>query len=244
VTEADAVFNGTTTFGYDAFNRLTSAANTTVGNLSYAYDLNGNRTSDNSGSFTSNAANQLTSSPGVSSWSYDGNGNVSGNSAGASLSYNAKNQTTATTYGGQTISSLTYADVDQTERTQAGGVSFFSSSLGVQVGRSAGQSTLFTRDNSGNLIGERLPGGARWYFLTDGLDSTVAVINESGGTVANRYGYDPYGKSTSKSDSVTKSLAVRQRLPGPDWTRQVRDSVLRSQPGSLDPAGPDCWRYQ
>jgi YD repeat-containing protein len=215
VTEADAVFSGTTTYGYDAFNRLTSAINTKVGNLSYAYDLNGNRTSDNGGSFSYNAANELTASPGVSSWSYDGNGNVSGNSAGVSLSYNAKNQITAMTYGGQTISSLAYADLGQTERTQAGGLSFFSSPRGVQIQKSAAQSTFYTRDNKGNLIGERLPGGARWYYLKDGLGSTVAVINESGSTVSNRYGYDPYGKSTSKSESVTNPWSLQAVI----WTR-------------------------
>ena len=30
----------------------------------------------------------------------------------------------------------------------------------------------------------------------------MAVINNSGGTVANRYGYDPYGLSTSKSETT------------------------------------------
>lgn len=194
------VYDGQTS---SAFNGLTSATNIAAGNLAYGYDLSGNRTSGNSASYSYDGANELTSSPGGPSWSYDGNGNVSGNSAGASLSYNAKNQATAMTYGGQTISPLVYADVDQTERTQAGGLSFFSSPLGVQINKSSGQSctspnqcTFYTRDNNGNLIGERLPGGARWYFLNDGLGSIVAVINDSGSTVGNRYGYDPYGKST------------------------------------------------
>jgi RHS repeat-associated protein len=185
---------------------------------------------------------------------------VSGNSAGVSLSYNAKNQITAMTYGGQTISSLAYADLGQTERTQAGGLSFFSSPRGVQIQKSAAQSTFYTRDNKGNLIGERLPGGARWYYLKDGLGSTVAVINESGSTVSNRYGYDPYGKSTSKSESVTNPWQFASGYLDPTglykfgaryydpnlgrWTQQ--DAVVRlanytyasdSPVNSVDPTG-------
>jgi RHS repeat-associated protein len=50
---------------------------------------------------------------------------------------------------------------------------------------------------------KRTPDGSHWYCLLDGLGSVVAVINSSGSTVANRYGYDAYGKSTYKSESVT-----------------------------------------
>jgi len=132
----------------------------------YRYDANGNRCSTSTscdGTWTYNAANELTPSPGVSIWNYDGNGNVTSNSGGASLSYNSKNQTTAITYGGSTLSGLTYADVDQTERTTAGATSFASSPLGLMIAKSGASSTYYLRDNHGNLVGEWTPDGNHWY---------------------------------------------------------------------------------
>jgi RHS repeat-associated protein len=63
------------------------------------------------------------------------------------------------------------------------------------------QATYYTRDNKGNLIGERTPDGNRWYYLKDALGSVVAVVSGSG-AVANRYGYDPYGRMVSQVGSV------------------------------------------
>jgi RHS repeat-associated protein len=201
--------NRTTTYTHDAINRLTDATpNDGSTTYHYRYDANGNRCRTDttacqgaSDPYQYNATDELTASPGVSSWSYDGDGNVSGNSAGASLSYNSKNQTTAVTYGGQTLSPLAYADLSQTERTQAASTSFASGPLGVQIAKSGATSTFYTRDDKGNLIGERTPDGNRWYYLKDGLGSVVAVISQSG-SIGNRYGYDPYGKVVTSSGMV------------------------------------------
>ena len=57
------------------------------------------------------------------------------------------------------------------------------------------------RDSTGGLIGEKVPDGTRYYYFVDGLGSVVAVM-DSVGTIVNRYGYDPYGKSTFSSGSV------------------------------------------
>jgi hypothetical protein len=38
--------------------------------------------------------------------------------------------------------------------------------------------------------------------LKDGLGSVVAVINEVGTTIGHRYGYDAWGKQTSRSGTV------------------------------------------
>lgn len=54
---------------------------------------------------------------------------------------------------------------------------------------------------SGQLIGERF-GANHFYFQTDERDSTLAVITGDGLTVGDRYGYDPYGRSTYHSGAV------------------------------------------
>jgi RHS repeat-associated protein len=135
----------------------------------------------------------------VSSYSYDADGNLSGSASGGSFTYNSQNQTTAITWNAQTLSGLTYADVGQAERTAAGSTTFASSPFGVQVSATGGGNTYFLRDGKGNVLGQRLPDSSHWYYLKDGLGSVVAVINGAGTTVANRYGYDPYGKLTAST---------------------------------------------
>ncbi len=207
VAQADPAWTRTTTYNYDAENRLTQAQNR-ANTWNYSYDPNGNRCRTDgqacqgaSDPYQYNGADQLTSSPGVSSFSYDGNGNLASSSAGASLNYNPQNQSTSITNNGQTLGGMAYANVDQTERTQAGAHSFASSPLGMVATGSGGQVTYFTRDNFGSIVGERTPDGNHWHYLKDALGSTVALIGNEGG-VANRYAYDPYGVPIVKSETV------------------------------------------
>ena len=209
MAEADPVAPNTTwAYLYDSSNRLTDATPSPAGSaLHYRYDGNGNRcrtdtTACQGGSdpYQYNAANELTSLNG-SSYVYDANGNQTSGPGGASFSYNAKNQTTAMTDNSQTLNPLTYADVGQAERTVAGSTSFTSTPLGVDNAYSGSSHTYTMRDATGGLIGEKVPDGTRYYYFVDGLGSVVAVM-DSVGTIVNRYGYDPYGKSTFSSGSV------------------------------------------
>jgi RHS repeat-associated protein len=208
MTEADPVANLTTSFSYDAMNRLLTAANSST-TLNYSYDANGNRcatsTTCTSPTYQYNAANELTASPGVGSYTYDGNGNETGSAAGDAFTYNAKNQTTALTHGGATLSGLTYADADQTQRTAAGATSFANSPLGVMIAKNGTSSTSYVRDNRGQVIGQRTPDGSHWYFLKDGLGSVVAVVSGDGSSIGARYAYDPYGQVTCR---LTPSCTV------------------------------------
>lgn len=66
--------------------------------------------------------------------------------------------------------------MDQTERTQARGLTFFSSPLGVQISKSSDQSTFYARDNVGNIVGERLLClGARKAGKHESLSGRVVV---------------------------------------------------------------------
>jgi hypothetical protein len=69
------------------------------------------------------------------------------------------------------------------------------------IGTVSGSSTYYLRDNDGNLLGERV-GGSHYYYLTDALQSVVAVISGDGLTIGDRYGYDPYGSTTYHSGTV------------------------------------------
>jgi RHS repeat-associated protein len=136
-------------------------------------------------------------------YGFDANGNlISSSAGGGSLTYNAKDQSTAITWNSTTLSPLSYADVGQTERVQAGSINQYSSPLGLVIDKVGTNRTDYIRDNNGNLIGQRNPDGTRWYYLKDGLGSVVAVINEAGTTIGHRYGYDAWGKQTSQSGTV------------------------------------------
>jgi RHS repeat-associated protein len=210
MAEADPVANLTTSYTYDIVGRMTDAVNSSTA-LHYRFDANGNRcrtdtTACQGGSdpYQYNGANELTSSPGTSSYSYDGNGNQTASSGGYAATYNPKNQTISMTDNGSGSVAMAYADANQTERTSVGSAPthLTSSPLGVMMSKTNEAPTHFIRDNHGQLIGERTPDGNHWFYLTDGLGSVVAVINDSGSTVGNRYGYDPYGQSTYSSGTV------------------------------------------
>jgi RHS repeat-associated protein len=213
--------NNRTAYTYDRFNRLTRAQTTDTGgattaDYTYGYDSNSNRTSAtalgqatvhaayngaNELCWTGSSAGACGAPPtGATTYTYDANGNQTGNSAGQLLTYNAKNQATSIKKAGGSATSMTYADLDQTERTQAGTVSFVSSILGVQIAKDGTTSTFYTRDNRGNLIGQR-KSSTTHYYLVDGLGSIIGLINTSG-TLMNTYKYDPYGTITSSTGTV------------------------------------------
>jgi RHS repeat-associated protein len=219
-TENDAVASNTYTYSYNAANELTAAAVTsgTGTSYSYSYDADGNMLSKTAGSATTtyayNSADQLcwadagtfsnpcSSAPsGATTYGFDSNGNETGSSAGASFSYNTKNQTTSITYGGTTLSGLSYTDQGQGGRISAGSTTFDNSTSGTAISTTSGSSTYSLTDGQGGVLGERI-GSAHYYFLTNALGSVVAVINGSGQTVADRYGYDSYGNTTYQSVTV------------------------------------------
>ena len=219
-SENDAVATNTYSYSYDSQARLTAATISagTGTNYAYGYDAAGNITSRTVGSSTTsyayNAANELcwassgasnndcTSPPaGATTYSFDADGNETGSSAGASFAYNAKNQTTAVTYGGTTVTGLTYSDSGQSQRTTSGSTTFANGPAGEQISTTGGSRTYFTRDSHGHLIGERI-GSSNYYYLTDSLGSVVAVISGDGLSIGDRYGYDPYGNITYHSGTV------------------------------------------
>jgi RHS repeat-associated protein len=74
---------------------------------------------------------------------------------------------------------------------------------GLDKSTTGSTSTYVVRDPEGNLIGYKDASGNHWYYLLDGHGSVIAVINNSGSTVGNRYGYDEYGRTTYTQPSPT-----------------------------------------
>ncbi|MGA8016737.1 MAG: RHS repeat-associated core domain-containing protein, partial [Candidatus Dormiibacterota bacterium] len=219
-TENDAVASNTYTYSYGSVNDLTAAAVTsgTGSSYGYSYDADGNILTKTAGStttsyaynsgdelcwaYTGTSSNGCSSAPsGATTYSFDADGNETGSSAGASFSYNSKNQTTSITYGGTTLSGLAYTDHGQDTRISAGSTTFDNSAVGTTISTTSGAKTYYLYDDQGDVLGERI-GASHYYFLADAQGSVVAVISSSGQTVSNRYGYDPYGKTTYQSGTV------------------------------------------
>ncbi|MFI5934130.1 RHS repeat-associated core domain-containing protein [Actinoplanes sp. NPDC051494] len=213
--------SGTTSYSYDKLSRLTGADGPGSLDRDYAYDSNYHRTSKTeNGTTTSyeyNDAHQLTSA-GSTTYTYDGNGNTTGSSSGWAFGYNAANQNTSITKpGGTPLSPLTYGGVAQTERRTAGTTTFGTSALGVAwakagsgaapavgpdtVDPAPGATDHYTRDNTGGLISLR-SGGARYYYLVDGLGSVVGLVNSTA-TKVNSYSYDAYGVQLSATQQIS-----------------------------------------
>ena len=204
----DTVLGQLNTYQYDSMNRLikdtVTQGSNQVNKFEYSYDKAGNRTSQTingtATSYSYNAANELTSTSAGVSYGYDANGNLTSISTGnEAFTYNAKNQTTAING-----ISMTYSGADQNQRVQANGTSYVNAPLGINSMTNSSGTTYYTRDNRGNLIDERTPGGGRFYYLFDGLGSIVGLTDSGGALEGNeRYQYDPYGNLLTNPVSST-----------------------------------------
>lgn len=203
----DQVTGLQTNYQYDTLNRLTNAGvfngSTKVNNFHYAYDLRGNLTSQTLGlngtqeNLTYNAADELVSTSQGTAYSYDADGNLTAVSTGnVTLTYNALNQTSSID-GTQ----MAYTGSGQTERVQAGSVSYVNSPQGISSQTDSSGTIYFTRDAKGQLLSERTPSGT-YYYLFDALGSIVGLTDSNGNLVGNAlYQYDPYGNLTNTISS-------------------------------------------
>lgn len=215
-TDKDGV---TTSYAYDAADRLRTATRSDGKTYEYVLDDAGNITTRKETAradvtYAYNAANQLTQ-VGTVTLSYDLNGNETGSSGGTrtASSYNARNQLTSTTVGGNALARA-YAGPGQAERTAAEGKGFAYNALGLST-VSDGGTYRYTRDEAGQLLSQRVPGGSRQYFHADHLGS-VRMITGPIGTVVRRQDFDPYGRTTSTSGSA---------VAHPGFVGSVRDDA-------------------
>ncbi len=92
--------SGTTTYGYDALYRLTSADDPSTADETFTYDGAGNRLTHNGTSYTYDAADRLTA-VGSTSYTYDNNGNLTARGSD-SFTWDAEDRLTSTTIASST----------------------------------------------------------------------------------------------------------------------------------------------
>jgi RHS repeat-associated protein len=199
--------SGTTTFAYDALNRLTQAAHPGgYGTWSWTYDAVGNRTQQTGPGGTTNYAydqNNRLLSAGSTTYSYDQNGNLLTTSSGQTFSWDVFNRMTQATGSGGTVSYSYNGDGLKTRRVGPDGVRnyYYDGIRPIWETDSSGAMTAqLDRDIFGNLLSRRGGDGTRRYYHHDGLGSTTALTNETRAVAATML-YDAWGNQRAATGS-------------------------------------------
>jgi RHS repeat-associated protein len=217
--------NGVTVeYGYDDASQVTDLTyklgTTTLGTLTYSYDLAGNQTAVGGtwartglppalASATYDAANQI-ATWGATTFSYDANGNLT-NDGAKTYTWNPRNQLTA--LSGGVSASFQY---DALGRRRAKTVSGASTSF-LYDGLNTVQELVSGSPSANILPGlgidewlTRTDSAGTRYLLTDVLGSTLALSNGSG-VVQTEYTYEPFGKTTVSGASSSSALQFTGR---------------------------------
>jgi RHS repeat-associated protein len=189
----------TSNLTYDSGDQLTQVVNTTPGNPSttfnYGYDPAGNRTSDNTGTYTINDVNEITNT----GYSYDANGNLTGDGL-RTYQWDAANRLIGI-YPGTAGSTVLTCDglgrrVAIVEKNGSGNVQKTSNFVwsGMTVAEERNSSNTVVKRFLGE--GVQLPTGTspntKLYYSKDHLGSTRSLTNENG-TILGTLDYDAYG---------------------------------------------------
>jgi RHS repeat-associated protein len=217
LTQADST--GTTTFTYDALNRLTQAAHPApFGTWGWTYDAVGNRTQQTAppgavlpgvGSipplitYAYDANNRLTQA-GSTTYAYDANGNLTSISSGQTFAWDVFNRLTQATGPGGTVTYLYNGDGLKLRRVGPDGTTnyYHDGTRPIWETNASGQLTnQYDRDIFGNLLSRRDNASVRWYYHHDGLGSTSALTNSTGSVVATML-HDAWGNIRANSGSA------------------------------------------
>lgn len=210
------------TFSYDNGSELTGITytngGTTLGTLTYAYDLAGRRT-QMGGSYAQiglplaiseaeyNANNQLTEW-GTASLYYDPNGNMTSDGVN-SLVWNTRNQLASMNFGANTFQYDAYGRrTSKTISSTTTNLLYDEANIAQELTGTTptanfltgGIDEVFTRTDSSGTAN----------FLTAALGSTLALTNSSGSALA-QYAYDPFGNTTVTSGSSANSYEYTGR---------------------------------
>jgi len=212
-----------TSYGYDTPSQLTgityTLGNNPPGNLSYAYDNDGRRSSA-TGTFARtglplamnqtayNANNQLTTW-GTASLFYDLNGNMTSDGT-HSYTWDARDRLKQIDLGN--TASFTYDPFGRRATKSNVGTS----TTFLYDGANAVQEVIGGTNTANSLSGgidevfQRTDTAGARSFLSDALGSTLALADSSG-TLQTQYTFDPFGNTTTSGSATTNSFAYTGR---------------------------------
>ena len=233
LTDTVGSATSTTSYGYDALNRLLTATTTGSNPSSYAYALDGagNRTSQTvnpTGStggttsyydyypgnllqcvMTTNAACSGNSSTMLRQYYYDQAGRETeidgyGDPTDTYFTYNNADQTTGIQSPYGTSQTLSYLGTGQNDLTAFGANTLQNSQLGLTEQTNSNGSSYYARTPQGQLIDERLPGGTDDNPIYDAQGDIIGLTNSSGSLVQT-ITYGPYGENENATGTLAYS---------------------------------------
>ncbi len=189
---------GTTNFGYDSLNRLTSAAYPSSTPTTYSYDAVGNRTSQTVNGTTTNytydAADRLTQA-GSTNYGYDNNGNLTSRGSD-SFTWDSADRLISATVGSNSAS-MAYDGSNHLVAKTVGG-----NSTRYVYDRSLPMSQLLTDGSSTYQFGPGMSGGfgpimeetggTKHWLQNDQLGSSRYITDATGSAVSSST-YDAFG---------------------------------------------------
>lgn len=255
---ATSLPNGITLqYSYDSKSQQTGISyllgNTTIGDVSYGYDVAGRRISVGGSlaqtglpqpvlSATYDAANQLTSW-GNTNFAYDANGNLSGEGLNG-YAWNARNQMVGMT--GNVTGSFQYDGVGRriSKTVNSASTAYVFDQFNVVQELSGG--TPLANILSGLKVDEvfaRSDANGVSTFLSDALRSTIA-LTDINGSIQTRYVYEPFGSTTASGMLATNPVQYtgrendntglyyyRARYYDPSAGRFISEDPLRFEAG-------------
>ena len=198
---------GTTSYSYDAADKLTAVTPPGGGAVGNTYDANGSQLTRGSDSFSWDANNRL-------------------------LSATVSGTTTTMTYNGDGL---------RMSRTTGSTTTSFVWDVSRQVVLDDG--TQYVYGASG--LSEQVANGTPYYFLADGLGSTLAIINGSGG-VETTNTYDSFGKATVSGSGHSSEYQFAGQQTDSTGLQYLRARYYDPATGRLlsrDPAAPHRYSY-
>ena len=212
---------GTHTYAYDDLHRLTSVTYPGPSTTSYAFDAFGNRTSMTAAGATTtyayDDADRLTTvtppspAPAVS-YTWDDNGNLTARGSD-SFSWDYEDRMTSATVNSVTTNFTYRGDGLRDTRAVSGGATTtftWDIAAGLPVILDDGNQYVY-----GAGLAAMKQSGSWFYYLADGLGSTMAVVDASGAVQAS-YTYDLYGTPTKTGRCRTSSTSRASRPTGQD----------------------------
>jgi RHS repeat-associated protein len=227
--------NVTQTYGYDAYNRLSSVSEGSSWSQTYNYDAFGNRTISGNGgtnpltlsqfaptaSNAYNGQNQLVhmNTAGTASYDLSGNQLIAG---GYGFTWDAENRLTQSSINSQPTT-YTYDGEGRRVMKATGSVS-----------------TTYVYDAGGQLAAEytteTVPATGTEYLTDDHLGSTRLVTGPTG-NVVRRYDFLPFGEDLTAGIDGRSATTYNSPLPvGPtqDWVNDKFTGKLRDNESGLD----------
>jgi len=142
---------------------------------------------------------------------------------------------------GGASTSMAYTGIFNSQRVTVGTATLTNNAFGAAASTTSGAATYFTRASTGNLV-SMLTGGARYYYLYDGLGNVIGLVNATGTQIAT-YTYDPYGNLTSSAPTgVGATNPYRYKAGYTDPTGDTKLGARYYNPGlgawtQQDPSG-------